>query len=70
MNSEQIIVAKFGGTSMKDKEAMERSASVAIKHQARFCVVSATSGTTNSLLEIVTRSKNGDIEGSKKSFKS
>ncbi len=42
-----LIVAKFGGTSVKDAAAMLKSAEVAKKTKAQVVVVSATSGTTN-----------------------
>jgi len=45
-----IKVAKFGGTSMADAEAMRRSAAIVTKDpDKRLIVVSATSGTTNLL---------------------
>jgi aspartate kinase len=43
-------VAKFGGTSMADAEAMKRSAAIVARdNDKRLIVVSATSGTTNLL---------------------
>ena len=46
-----MIVAKFGGTSMKDASAMQASAQVIQNNsEIRVVVVSATSGTTNDLL--------------------
>ncbi len=45
-------VAKFGGTSMADANAIRRSASIAIERNADLVVVSATAGTTNTLIEI------------------
>ena len=43
-------VAKFGGTSMADAEAMKRSATIVARDiDKRLIVVSATSGTTNQL---------------------
>lgn len=45
-----IKVAKFGGTSMADAEAMKRSAGIVARDiDKRLIVVSATSGTTNLL---------------------
>lgn len=45
-----IKVAKFGGTSMADAEAMRRSAGIVARDiDKRLIVVSATSGTTNLL---------------------
>lgn len=50
--AEKIIVSKFGGTSMGDAECMKRSAKVAYDQGAKVVVVSATSGTTNDLIEL------------------
>lgn len=46
------LVAKFGGTSMKDAQAIKRSTEISRDHHANIVVVSATSGTTNKLLKI------------------
>ncbi len=48
----KFIVSKFGGSSMKDREAMYRSAEIAKVHNSHLIVVSATYGTTNQLVEI------------------
>jgi aspartate kinase len=48
----QFVVSKFGGTSMGDAECMKRSAKVALDQGAKIVVVSATSGTTNDLIEL------------------
>lgn len=48
----KLIVAKFGGTSMADANAMKRSSAIALKRGAQVVVVSATSGTTNQLIAI------------------
>ncbi len=48
----KIVVSKFGGTSMGNAESMVRSAEVAIKQASNLIVVSATSGTTNSLIDL------------------
>lgn len=47
-----MLVAKFGGTSMKDSEAITRSIEISRKHKASTVVVSATSGTTNQLIKL------------------
>ncbi|CAN5178514.1 lysine-sensitive aspartokinase 3 [soil metagenome] len=48
-----IKVAKFGGTSMADAEAMRRSAAIVTQDpDKRLIVVSATSGTTNLLTSL------------------
>jgi aspartate kinase len=49
----QIVVSKFGGTSMGSAEAMKRSARIVEERRPKIVVVSATSGTTNQLLEIL-----------------
>lgn len=50
--NKKIIVSKFGGTSMGDAECMKRSAHVALEQNASLVVVSATSGTTNDLIDL------------------
>ncbi|MBA2405018.1 MAG: lysine-sensitive aspartokinase 3 [Bdellovibrionales bacterium] len=47
-----FIVSKFGGTSMGDIPAMERSATISIERNSSVVVVSATSGTTDKLIHI------------------
>ncbi len=59
---DQLVVAKFGGTSMADATAMLRSAKVSKDHKAKIVVVSATSGTTNQLLELATKAVKGTWE--------
>lgn len=49
---EKIIVSKFGGTSMGDADCMKRSAELALTQNSKLVVVSATSGTTNDLIEL------------------
>ena len=58
----KIIVSKFGGTSMGDAECMKRSAEVAFQKKANIVVVSATSGTTNDLIELAKTSENSSWE--------
>ncbi len=58
-----MIVLKFGGTSVGDPEAIERLAEVVrtrLEHGATV-VVSAMSGTTNTLLEIAEQSSRGQL---------
>jgi aspartate kinase len=51
--SPSLTVAKFGGTSMGNAEAMLQAAQIALSNpKTRLVVVSATSGTTNQLLEV------------------
>lgn len=45
----KIIVSKFGGSSMKDHQAMLRSAEISKKQQSSITLVSATYGTTDKL---------------------
>jgi aspartate kinase len=49
-----VIVAKFGGTSVGDAAAIERTAAIVRGRLSRqpVVVVSALAGTTNALLEI------------------
>lgn len=58
----QLIVSKFGGTSMGDAECMLRSAEVSLKQGSKLIVVSATSGTTNDLLELAKTSEKSSWE--------
>lgn len=48
----KVVVSKFGGTSMGDADCMLRSAEVSYKQNSSVVVVSATSGTTNQLIEL------------------
>lgn len=47
-----LVVSKFGGTSMGDAACMLRSAEVSIQKNSAVIVVSATSGTTNDLIQL------------------
>jgi aspartate kinase len=60
--SNQFVVSKFGGTSMGDAECMKRSALVALKQNSKIVVVSATSGTTNDLIELAKTSEKSTWE--------
>ena len=60
--TQQLIVSKFGGTSMGDAECMMRSAEVSLKQGSKLIVVSATSGTTNDLLELARTSEKSSWE--------
>lgn len=52
---ELLKVAKFGGTSMADAQAMKRAADIVAKDpDKKLIVVSATSGTTNLLTQLCT----------------
>ncbi len=48
-----LRVAKFGGTSLADADAIRQSAKVAVSNNASVVVVSATYGTTNELSKLV-----------------
>ncbi|RBP14729.1 lysine-sensitive aspartokinase 3 [Pseudocitrobacter faecalis] len=49
----QFVVAKFGGTSVADFDAMNRSASIVLAdEQVRLVVLSASAGVTNLLVEL------------------
>jgi aspartate kinase len=54
----KTVVSKFGGTSMGDAACMLRSAEVVQKQNSSVVVVSATSGTTNDLIELGRSSQN------------
>lgn len=58
--SASLIVSKFGGTSMGDISAMERSAEICVEHNTSVAVVSATSGTTDKLIDIATAASKGE----------
>ena len=55
-----LIVSKFGGTSMGNIGAMERSATISIERGSTIVVVSATSGTTDKLIEIAKTASTGN----------
>lgn len=54
-----LIVSKFGGTSMGDFASMQRSAAISIERGSAVVVVSATSGTTDKLIEIAKSASTG-----------
>ncbi len=58
--NQKIKVSKFGGSSMKDLTAMNRSAQVVKTHETQIVVVSATYGTTNRLLDLIDQSLKQD----------
>lgn len=56
----ELVVAKFGGSSMADYEAMKRSALIVSERKSiKIVVVSATYGTTNQLVEIIDNTRQG-----------
>lgn len=64
----KLIVSKFGGTSMGDAQCMLRSAAVSVQQNSNLVVVSATSGTTNKLIELGQLAKNSDWTAAEKVF--
>lgn len=60
MNS--LVVSKFGGTSMGDFASMERSAKISTERGATIVVVSATSGTTDRLIEVAKSASSGNMD--------
>ncbi len=63
---EKIIVSKFGGSSMANELAMEKSAKVAHAQNSNIIVVSATFGTTDKLLKIIEKASLGDWASAEK----
>ena len=55
----RIIVSKFGGTSMGTTSAMISSAIICKEHGSSIAVVSATSGTTDQLIQIANYASHG-----------
>lgn len=62
-----LIVSKFGGTSMGDFASMIRSATISRERDSSIIVVSATSGTTDKLIEIAKLASSGKLEECEKS---
>ena len=56
------VVSKFGGTSMGDAVCMLRSAEICLQQTSSVVVVSATSGTTNRLIELAQKAQSGKWE--------
>ncbi|MFP5459857.1 MAG: lysine-sensitive aspartokinase 3, partial [Bacteriovoracia bacterium] len=63
---QKLIVSKFGGTSMGTAEAMLRSADICKRQGSTLVVVSATSGTTNKLIDLARTAEAGDWTSSEK----
>ncbi len=55
----RLIVSKFGGSSMADATAMNRSAAIVAGQKSSVVVVSATYGTTNQIIEAAGHAENG-----------
>jgi aspartate kinase len=61
MSSNQLVVAKFGGTSVADYSAMSRCADIVLSNpNTRVVVVSASSGVTNLLVELTSANVNDE----------
>ena len=56
----RVVVSKFGGSSMKDHEAMLRSAKISLEQKSDITLVSATYGTTDKLHLLIENAVNGD----------
>lgn len=64
-----LVVMKFGGTSVGDAECIARTAKIAAegaKANSVVVVVSAMSGVTNRLIEIAKRAEKGELEEARK----
>lgn len=59
--SRSLVVSKFGGTSMGDHASMQRSATISAERGSSIVVVSATSGTTDRLIEIAKLASTGKM---------
>ncbi len=58
-----MLVLKFGGTSVGTPERMENVANLVTSVEGRkIIVLSAVSGTTNTLMDITNAMKSGDTE--------
>lgn len=63
---EEKVVSKFGGSSMKDHEAMLRSATISTEHNSYITLVSATYGTTDKLHELAENAVSGNWDNCEK----
>lgn len=57
-----FIVSKFGGTSMGDLSAMQKSALISKERNSSVVVVSATSGTTDKLISVAKTASTGNVD--------
>ncbi len=58
----KIVVSKFGGTSMGNFEAMKRAAEISRERGSSLVCVSATSGTTDKLIETAKLASTGAMD--------
>lgn len=56
----QLVVSKFGGSSMADLAAMTRSANICLEQKSSIVLVSATYGTTDLLVSLCKNAAQGD----------
>jgi aspartate kinase len=56
------VISKFGGTSMGDLAAMQRSAQICQERNSNLVVVSATSGTTDNLIKLAQYASMGEAQ--------
>lgn len=60
--AKSFVVSKFGGTSMGNLEAMKNAAQISVERGSSVVCVSATSGTTDKLIEIAKLASTGKME--------
>ena len=63
---EKFKILKFGGTSLGTVERIKYVANLICNNELNLVVLSAMSGTTNSLAEIASLLFNGDIDGAQR----
>lgn len=66
---EKFKILKFGGTSLGTVERIKHVANLICNNELNLVVLSAMSGTTNSLAEIASLLFNGDIDGAQRYIK-
>lgn len=70
MSNIQLIVSKFGGTSMGSAEAILQSAQIVQQFGSKIMVVSATSGTTDQLVKLTDTAQKDEWSECKKILQS
>lgn len=66
LESAKLIVSKFGGSSMADFAAMQRSANIAHRQKSSIVLVSATFKTTDQLVALIANAQEGNWSESEK----
>ena len=66
---EKFKILKFGGTSLGTVERIKHVANLICNNELNLVVLSAMSGTTNSLAKIASLLFNGDIDGAQRDIK-